>query len=56
MHGSGDLLELIGAFKEDVMQGGGGQLLVVVLRSAINFDFYLAVPAKVVTILNRANA
>ena len=28
----------------------------VVLRSAINFDFYLAVPAKVAAILNRANA
>jgi hypothetical protein len=39
--------------------GGGGveeQLLVVILRSAINFDFYLAVPAKVAAILYRANS
>ena len=36
--------------------GEGERLLAVVLRPAINFDFYLAVPAKVVAMLNRANA
>ena len=51
-HGSGDRLELIGAFKEGAIVGGGA----VVLHSAINFDFYLAVPAKVVAILNCANS
>lgn len=37
-------------------RGEGEQLLAVVLHPAINFDFYLAVAAKVVAILNRANA